>query len=48
MAFISGQSIIYDDPFAIKNIDLSLNSLYSSRNTSFNASSFGYDPKSHL
>ena len=45
MAFISGQSITYDDPFAIKSIDLSLNSLYSSKNISFNASNFGYDPE---
>ena len=43
MAFISGLTSIYTDPFTIKNIDLSLNGFFSSKDTTINADQFGYD-----
>ena len=43
MAFISGLTSIYANPFTIKNIDLSLNGFFSSKDTTINADRFGYD-----
>ena len=43
MAFISGQTSSYTDPFTIKNIDLLLNGFFSSKDTTINADKFGYD-----
>ena len=43
MAFISNTGIDYDSAFAIKNIDLSLNGIFSSKNTAYSPTSFGID-----